>query len=350
MVIGYIGNIVYPPRSGGSIHMYQKTWGLAQRGHRIISHRRNQNVPYIEHYRTRGLLNFVKDFDLMYIRIDGAYGKEVYSACKLLTLWSKPLVWEVNSPLEERLPEGKLWTKVSSLNARRRCFAKLVDAGICVSEQMREYAKDFLGIENVYVVPNGSDERLFSPENRSDEVYGAFRNQFKVLWVGSPGHPWQGMPIVWEVARRMYGIDKDIVFIFVGKKQEFSLPLESNMVVIDQMDYTSVPPFIASADVGICLRTMGIDYGSPLKLFDYMASGLAVIATSSGQIRSVIRDSENGFLTDNDTEDIMEKILYLKDNPDKRRDFARRAREDICKYYNWRRAAEETENVLKSLV
>ena len=334
--------------------MYQITWKLAQRGHTIISHRRNQAVPYITYYRTRKLLEFIKDCDVIYARVDGAYGKEAYSLCKVLALFSRPVVWEINAPLEEYLVLGHSRQTIIFLNAKRRKFAKLVDAAICVSEEMKDYAEGFLGIKNAYVIPNGSDELMFSPEKRSAAVYKPLQTQFKVLWSGSPKYPWQGINIVRDVAKKTYTVDKDIAFILIGRKQDFGFPMEENMIVVDEMEYDALPPFIASADVGLCLYYQCNWYKtfcfSPLKLFDYMSSGLPIIATDTGQIGRVIKNGSNGILTDNDAADVAEKILHLKRAPNERKKLGEIARMDVCNYYNWTRAAMDTESVLMNVV
>jgi glycosyltransferase involved in cell wall biosynthesis len=130
--------------------------------------------------------------------------------------------------------------------------------------------------------------------------------------------------------------------------------MEENMIVVDEMEYDALPPFIASADVGLCLyyqcdwhKTF---YFSPLKLFDYMSSGLPIIATDAGQIGRVIENGSNGILTDNDAADVAEKILHLKRAPNERKKLGERARMDVCNYYNWTRAAMDTESVLMNMV
>ena len=83
-----------------------------------------------------------------------------------------------------------------------------------------------------------------------------------------------------------------------------------------------------------------------------MACGLPVIATNIGQIRDVIEDGRNGVLVNvnNDHNQIIERILFLKNNPEKAKQIGAEARKDVVNYYNWERVGEETEKVLKNLI
>ena len=114
-----------------------------------------------------------------------------------------------------------------------------------------------------------------------------------------------------------------------------------------------MPGYINSSDLCLCLYNDYdfFKYGcyiSPLKLFDYMACAKPVIGSDMGQIASVIKNNVNGLLTDNKTEDIVNKILVCKRD----RGFAQRlgnnARRTIADYYNWDRVAQQTETVLLS--
>ena len=94
---------------------------------------------------------------------------------------------------------------------------------------------------------------------------------------------------------------------------------QENVIILDQKKYSDMPPYIASADAGLCLyhnyRWNSKFYFSPLKLFDYMACGLPVIATKLGQISEVIKNKMNGILVnDNDIDEIIENILFLKNS------------------------------------
>jgi glycosyltransferase involved in cell wall biosynthesis len=239
---------------------------------------------------------------------------------------------------------------------KRRFFSQMTDAAICVSSVMKDYADTALKIRNTYVVPNGSDPEQFSPFKRDEGLYGENRKFFKVLWSGSADYPWQGVEIVLKVAESVYEMDKEVKFILITNPTHLSNQrlFYKNVVLIGQKPYLDIASYIASADAGLCLYQNygwnGRFYFSPLKLFDYMSSGLPVIASALGQITEAIQDQVSGILTDNDIEDIAQKIVRLKRNRQEAKQLGMRARIKVVEYYNWERVAQQTESILKEFV
>ncbi len=70
-------------------------------------------------------------------------------------------------------------------------------------------------------------------------------------------------------------------------------------------------------DAALCLRRgIGGVYGSPLKLFDYMAAGLPVVGTRVGQISEVIEDGVSGYLVgEDDAADVAAALCKLAQDP-----------------------------------
>jgi glycosyltransferase involved in cell wall biosynthesis len=83
-----------------------------------------------------------------------------------------------------------------------------------------------------------------------------------------------------------------------------------------------------------------------------MACGLPVISTAVGQVKSIVRNGENGILVDenNNVDEIVKHILSLKNGKGRAAEIGKQARKDIESYHNWSRVALETEDILKGLV
>ncbi len=80
---------------------------------------------------------------------------------------------------------------------------------------------------------------------------------------------------------------------------------------------------------------------SPLKVFEYMASGRPMIASDLSVLREVLHDGENALLVDpEDTEAWVRAIRRLAGDATLRRGLAARAREDLARHYTWDRRAE----------
>ena len=358
MNIGYLVKLKwYPPSGGASGHAYQVANQLIQRGHHLHTIFYYDPIPNVTVYRERQLLNFLRKIDVLYIRVDGRYGHERFTSLKILKLMKLPVVWEINSPVEELLASGKSEKEVRRMNAQRVFWARYVDACTCVSQELMGYAQGVLKIKRAHLVPNGSDRELFSPDKNNPTIYPDLKNRFKVVWAGSSHYTWQATDVIMEVARKMSTIDKDVTFILITKEQDLKLSgdLPKNIRILEEKKYLDIPPHIASADAGLCLyhhrpSWNGEFYGSSLKLFDYMSSGLPVIATDIGQIKDVIETEKNGLLVNNDISSIIESILYLKNNPQEAKRMGREGRRAVDEYYNWDRVGNETERILNDVL
>jgi glycosyltransferase involved in cell wall biosynthesis len=79
-----------------------------------------------------------------------------------------------------------------------------------------------------------------------------------------------------------------------------------------------------------------------MKLFEYMACMRPVVASNHGQMSDIINDGENGLLCENKPEEILAKLLFLRDNPQKAHEIARKGWELVQREYNWPHNVAET--------
>jgi glycosyltransferase involved in cell wall biosynthesis len=353
--IGFFYPPYYPISSGASVHGYHLVKGLKKRGHQILSCLGDENPDCINFERTKaGAIKMAMQADALYIRINQSSFLKQATLLKLVRPFSLPIVWEVNAPIEElhaSFPPGiKRDRLVLSENIKRKSLARFVSAGIGVSETLKAYIRDFLGIRKAYSIPNGSDSDHFSSDRTFPTPLIHLENKFKIIWTGN-ANPWQGIELIVETAKKMEQTHPDIIFIVITHDSKWTFPVLKNLLVLRGISYTDIPSYIAASDACLCLYheynwlKYGF-YGSSLKLFDYMASKKPVIASDMGQISTVINNGTNGLLVNNDINSIINKILELKKDPQKREHLSRNAREDVIKYYNWDRVAEQTEAAL----
>jgi glycosyltransferase involved in cell wall biosynthesis len=329
-------------QGGGHVHVSQVAKRLINRGHQLYTNLQSEQAPLVK-LTERGFLKRGKEIDVFYIRIDGWADRDRLTLLRQANAYA-PCIWEVNAPVEELRTYGKSEGEIEKLNMRRKKLAGMVDVAICVSDEMEEYARDYLGIKSTFVVPNGSDPQLFNPGKGDKALRG--KTKFRVLWAGSPKYRWQGLRLVQQLAETLREKKLDDIILAAtaeGKSSE-------NLLYLGHVPYHDMPRHIASADAGLCIyEDIGYYerfYFSPLKLYDYMASGIPVIGTNVGQIKHVIEEQRNGLLTDNAIDDLTEKIVFLKDNPDAAREMGLRGREAVLGKYNWDKVVLQTEAIL----
>ncbi len=137
------------------------------------------------------------------------------------------------------------------------------------------------------------------------------------------GGPMDAVPTYLELARRI-GIPQD------------------RLRFVDRVPNTEVPYWIRAFDVALAPFPRVDHYAyfmSPLKLFEYMATGVPILATDLPSIREVLRHGENAWLVPpGDPKALAEGIRHLLENPDLAERLAQQARKDV-RQYTWKRRA-----------
>jgi putative flippase GtrA len=87
-------------------------------------------------------------------------------------------------------------------------------------------------------------------------------------------------------------------------------------------------------------------YMSPLKMFEYMASGNAIITTDLPSIREILDDASAFFVKPNNSKDLTRGLLKLLNDDNLRKILGENAREAVAKY-SW---DERAKNILESII
>jgi glycosyltransferase involved in cell wall biosynthesis len=110
-----------------------------------------------------------------------------------------------------------------------------------------------------------------------------------------------------------------------------------------------VPIYLKAADILVLPHSAkGVEaakYTCPLKLFEYMAAGVPLVATELPAITEVIRHGDNGWLVKPDSPSALaEGIRYLLEHDELASAMARRSTQDVEAYTWEHRAARIVES------
>jgi glycosyltransferase involved in cell wall biosynthesis len=113
--------------------------------------------------------------------------------------------------------------------------------------------------------------------------------------------------------------------------------------------HDAIPGLVAGFDIALQPRVVA--YASPLKLFEYMAAGKAIIAPDQANIREVLRDGETALLFDPAAPDTMwSAIRRLAADPPLRGRLGAAASAEVGRGgYTWRANAERVVAWAKAL-
>ncbi len=130
--------------------------------------------------------------------------------------------------------------------------------------------------------------------------------------------------------------------------QKNNIP-DDQILFIDHIPNTEIPAWICSCDVVLLPLTLAFmeKIGAmPLKLFEYMAEGIPIVATDLPSLREFLKHEENAVLVEPDSPSAMAKGVHkILSDPEKGKALSSRARQDINKY-TWKFKAAK---ILKSL-
>jgi len=361
--IGLVGcGTSFPPTDSPSVHIYQVWHRMRRKGYEIHTWG-EQAVPGARTYpRTdEGFRDLLNNVDLLYVRFPFEYFFGIPSMVRLLTRRSLPVVCEFNAPLYQFTRDCPwlapwAWKHRFGLYGRNHLMVRAcVDHAVCTCRELAGYARGHFGLSDVTVIADGADPDQFHPRHRAAgrEAMGVVDDDFVVFWAGITKYRWQGLGQMIAAAERLQ--DSRVRFVLAGDDAHLPKPLPDNVIALGHVPYFDMPAFMAAADVSLCIYEsydwcpIGF-WGSPLKLFEYMASGSPVIGSRMGQMARVIRDGVNGYLTDGEPADIVEKIGLCRRDREHARAMGRAARQTVLSGYTWQNAADRTDDIVRGLL
>jgi len=239
------------------------------------------------------------------------------------------------------------------------------DCVICVSEPAKVHLATTWRVpaEKIIVLPNGVDVQRFRPypEARSKirASLGVDTNPL-VVFVGS-FYPWHDVATLLDAFAQVLAANPRSRLVLVGDGQQRQalvqraahLGVDHAVKFTGWVPHAEIPPLISAADVAVApFLTRKHDLcGSPMKLFEYMASGTAVIASAVGQVAEVLQDGTNGLLVQpGDAAALAVALKRLIDDPTLRSQLRQQAREDAVQHYSWEHYVSRLERIYAAVI
>jgi glycosyltransferase involved in cell wall biosynthesis len=122
---------------------------------------------------------------------------------------------------------------------------------------------------------------------------------------------------------------------------------------VGYLDRPAMATLLSRAQAGVVLFHPVDNYvrAQPLKLFEYMAAGLPVIASDFPLWREIVGGAECGLLVDPlDPDAIAEGMTWIIDHPVEANAMGQRGRRAVARTYNWAAEATKLVDLYKSLL
>ncbi len=339
----------HPPTTGRSVHGHQLVRHLRERGHRLFSFRGADANPQMAPFRWWRTGSYLRTIDVLYVRA-GWSMRSTFAWLRRLSLGRLPVVWELNGRPEEMLLSGMSPRDLARRERRFRRLARHVGAAVGVCPGVVRYLREEIGIERCFHIPNGSDPDLFRPARR-----GTGRDQpLRVAWLGRVRSPWHDWAGVLDMARILHDEGANVTFTVFGEAEDLPDTLPPNVHCAGLLPYARLGKALDVQDVGLHLfREDGpagqID-GSPLKLFDCMAAGMAIVARDRDGLRAPVGDRQAGFLIRGGAREAAARLRELEQDRTLCRRLGLNGRKAVEDYYHWPRVAKEVEAALEAAI
>jgi glycosyltransferase involved in cell wall biosynthesis len=301
---------------------------------------------------------------------DLVYARDYHVALMCLlpkTLVKRRLVYEINGLASEEwmmkdatVPYRAVAVIIRGLEG---LAARGADRVVAVTEGLKQYLVSNLRMDEgkIAVVPNGVDIQKFFPTGESEPLEEprailGIRKEPVVLFVGNLA-PWQGIDTLLDSVPFVLERVPQVKFVIVGEGillrslriRARALNLESRVLFTGMVSHDRIPCYINLADVCVApfVKRRNNRIGlSPLKLYEYMACGKAVV-TSRIPGLEIVEEGETGLLVDPENpRALADGIIELLLDPQKRARMGQEGLKVVRQEFDWAKRGREVLNAI----
>lgn len=203
--------------------------------------------------------------------------------------------------------------------------------------------------DKIEIVPNGVDTSRFNPIPRDEELASQLGVAGKSVigYVGSV-LDYEGIELILEAAEVLNRTREDFHVLIVGDGAELERfqnhvqerELEHVVTFTGRVPHEEVERYYSLVDITPFPRLPlpVCEMVSPLKPFEAMAMGKAVIASDVAALKEIVTPGVNGYLHEKgSTESLIEQLMRLLDDPERTRQIGIQAREWVVENRDWSR-------------
>lgn len=266
---------------------------------------------------------------------------------------------EVNAIVSEEVPFGLPWRRLWVKWEIRQL--KQADLIMVVSSYLKDRLAA-LGIEEqrILVNQNGANIELFDPgKHHSDselrQSWGVGPDGFVFGYVGGM-ETFRRLPEVIAAFAEFASTEPRTHLVIIGqgsdlekvkkRHSECSPSIRQRIHLAGIIPYTQVPQAMASFDCGIFPYSN--PYGSPQKIFEYLAMGLPVLGPDVPVVTEVFEHSKHLRLAKQDGSNLQGLFHQAIQDQDDNRQMAACGQKLIVNHYTWDSNARRLVNFLKS--
>jgi len=276
----------------------------------------------------------------------------------------RPLFLEYNG---SEVWVGRHWDRVNRLDLLARYERLNLKAAARIFVVSEVERRNLLGARvdaaRIVVNPNGVDADVFKPNIGGDaarRTLGVAAGEILVGFVGTFG-PWHGVEVLAQTITQMRD-DAAVRFLLIGsgalRGRVEEILREANVLdrVILQgaVTHDEVPTLLDACDVLVSphvpLDAGAEFFGSPTKLFEYMAMGKGIVASRLGQIGEVLDHEQTALLVEpGNVHELTDAIVRLSSSKELRKRLGAAARRAAVERHTWKHNAQRVLDQYRAL-
>lgn len=295
-----------------------------------------------------------KRIDLIYER----YALNCFAGVVTAKRYNIPIILEINdSAFVERVRNLKF---KALARATERLIFKRADALVTISNRFKDIICKTSGIspKDVYVIPNACDGEVFDPKKYDGQIIRRryeIGDRLVVGYIGSFAY-WHGLRLLVKAIDKLCRDNKKFHFLLIGEGRDLpsiraeteSLGLTKNVTFTGKVPHSEIAGYISAMDIGLIPASN--DYGSPMKLFEYMAMAIVPVALRLGPVEEIINDGVDGVLfKPNDADDLADKLRRLAADGKERQTIGSNARNKFLQHHRWQDNAKKVLGIYKKI-
>lgn len=328
---------------GGYTHVSEVSKNLDRLGHKVLvaarSHDEGVSVPWLPRRLKLTLIPYLAwlikkhGIDLVYERASslgaGAWASKITG---------KPLVSEVNDFHHSR--------------------ASFDTAKSIITTSMKLVPEEYA--EKTKLVSWAADVDKFNPSNSGKRIRDMFGIKQPIVLYSGSLRDWHGVE---DLIRSFKGLKASLMIVGAGENlqnlKDLAESLKLDAIFTGQVPYNEIHDYIGAADICVApfrpdahpgTRERGIFY-SPLKIFEYMASGKPVVASISGNTGKILDGPQKKLLfSPGNLDELREKIMKGLSDKNLRKRIGEENRKTAVSKYSWAAHSKMLDRLFKEAV
>lgn len=177
---------------------------------------------------------------------------------------------------------------------------------------------------------------------------------FLAVYAGTIDEPWKGAGVLYEAGKLMDDAHKIVI---VGGKPHYidyfnaHHPPVQNVILVGHKPHADIPLYLKAADALVLPNSAKEEISristSPMKMFEYMASGRPIVASNLPSVREVLNESSAVLVSPDDPGALADGLRTLAKDPMLAERLGARARRDVERY-TWDNRAKAVSDFISS--